>query len=190
MYNFQPVSERNSLVRELVRNRVVQFDSERAWIVTDFYKKNKNITPVIRRAMATYEVCEKKTVRVEDFEIIVGNYAREYGGAAFYPEWGAGGMLWAVSSVDNGNWKLESDGLYHNPADDEVKLSISPEDVEALREIAAYWTDDNTICASARAWQPECLEELYNLDVTNYSKIGVQIVSIPYGHLVPGHEKF
>ncbi|MDR1589629.1 MAG: hypothetical protein LBS51_05495 [Oscillospiraceae bacterium] len=188
-YKFRQVSERTRYVRELVRNRVVQFDSERAQIVTDFYSNHKNVPPVIQRAMATLEVCRKKTIRVEDFEIIVGNYAREYGGAALYPEWGAGGLLWAVISAQSGEWKLGGDGLYHSPPEDEVKLSVSPEDVEIMNELASYWTEDNTICASSRAWQPECYDELYNLDVTNYNKSGVPIGSIPYGHLVPGFPK-
>jgi len=167
----------------------VRFDSERARIVTEFYKKNRSIVPTIQRAMATYEVCEKMTVRVEDFEIIVGNCSREFSGATFYPEWNTGSLMWVISSIDNGQWTLLDDGLYHNPPDENQPLSISPEDLEVLREIAGYWTEDNLICATSKAWQPECFEELYNLDVTNYNKRGLPIASLPYGHFVPGHEK-
>jgi formate C-acetyltransferase len=167
----------------------VTLDAERARIVTEFYKKNGCITPVILRAAAAYEVCEKKTVRVEDFEIIAGNCAREYAGASFYPEWGDGNLYWVCAAVDSGKWKLGDDGLYRTPPGEEMKLAISKEDVDELREIAGYWTGDKIICAAEKAWQPECYAELYDLDVTNYNKRGVPIGSIPYGHIVPGHDK-
>ena len=43
MYQFRPVTERIRQMRELIRDRVVRFDSERAMILTEAYKKYAQI---------------------------------------------------------------------------------------------------------------------------------------------------
>jgi hypothetical protein len=92
------------------------------------------------------------TVRVEDFEIIVGNKAKNFLGSSVSPEWSGEG--WIPGMVEKGIWTLRKDGLYHNPDGEELKLTISPEDVEALLSIREYW-EGRTISTTADAWQPD-----------------------------------
>ena len=89
--------------------------------------------------------------------------------------------------VENGSWTLRDDGLYHNPDGEELKLTISPEDVEALLSIRDYWKG-RTITATADAWQPDGYDELCRLNVcTNVP--GAPLMMMTAGHLTPGFQK-
>ncbi len=186
MYNFKPATDRIWHMRELIRDRVIQTDAERALILTESYKKNKNVVPIIKRPMGTYDVCANMTVRVEDFELIVGNKAKTFCGSGFNPDWmGAG---WARFTDVEGTWTLKEDGLYHNPEDEELKLTISPKDLADLRSIAEFW-EDNRVGATADAWQPDGYEDFMKLEASDYQPFGIGLMSIPVGHLTPGFEK-
>ncbi|SDE57462.1 glycyl radical protein [Sporomusa acidovorans] len=185
MYKFKSATERIKLMRELIRDRVIQTDAERALITTDSYKRNEHVVPIIKRPLATYDVCSKMTLRVEDFEIIVGNKAQNFLGSGINPEWSGTG--WIPDGVEKGLWTLEADGLYHNPANEELKLTIAPEDVEALLSIRDYWKD-KTVTATANAWQPDGYQEFSRLNVSSYVP-GAPLMYIPTGHLTPGFEK-
>ncbi|MFC1532748.1 pyruvate formate lyase family protein [Thermodesulfobacteriota bacterium] len=185
MYKFRPATDRIKLMRRLIRDRVIQADAERALITTESYKRNEHVVPIIKRPLATYDVCSKMTVRVEDFEIIVGNTAKNFLGSGTNPEWDGAG--WILKEVEKGIWKLRDDGLYHNPDEEELKLTIAPEDVEALQSVADYWKD-RTITTIANAWQPDGYEEFSRLNVSSYVP-GAPIMGLPVGHLTPGFEK-
>jgi pyruvate formate-lyase/glycerol dehydratase family glycyl radical enzyme len=185
MYKFRPATDRIKLMHQLIRDRVIQTDAERALIATESSKRNEHVVPIIKRARIAYDVCSQMTVRVEDFEIIVGNKARNFLGSCVNPEWGGEG--WIPAMVENGTWTLRDDGLYHNPDGEEVKLTISPEDVNALLSIRDYWKG-RTITATADAWQPDGYDELCRLNVcTNVP--GAPLMMMTAGHLTPGFQK-
>lgn len=185
MYEFRPATDRIRLMRQLVRDRVIQTDAERALITTASYGKNEHVVPIIKRPLATYDVCSQMTVRVEDFEIIVGNKAKNFCGAGVNPEWAGAG--WVVDEVEEGVWTLRDDGLYHNPDGEELKLTIAPEDVEALLSIRDYWKG-RIVSSTADAWQPDGYDEFSRLNVSSYFP-GAPLMFIPVGHLTPGFEK-
>jgi formate C-acetyltransferase len=135
--------------------------------------------------MATYDVCSQMTVRVEDFEIIVGNKAKHFLGSAVNPEWG--GVDWMPGEVERGIWTLSDDGLYHNPEGEELKLTIGLEDVNALGSIREYWKG-RTVTSTADAWKPDGYDELTRLRASSYVP-GMPLMMIPTGHLTPGFEK-
>ena len=89
MYTFRPATDRIKLMHRLIRDRVIQTDAERALIATESSKKNEHVVSIIKRARMTLDICTKMTVRVEDFEVIVGNKARSFFGFCVNPEWGA-----------------------------------------------------------------------------------------------------
>ncbi|MGD0659655.1 MAG: pyruvate formate lyase family protein [Syntrophorhabdales bacterium] len=185
MYKFRPATDRITHMRQLIRDRVIRTDAERALITTESYKRNEHVVPIIKRPLATYDVCSQMTVRVEDFEIIVGNKAKNFLGSCMNPEWGGSG--WIPDEVEKGVWTLRDDGLYHNPDGEELRLTIAPEDVEALLAIRDYWKG-RTITATANAWQPDGYEEFSRLNVSSYVP-GAPLMFIPTGHLTPGFEK-
>ncbi|HSW40497.1 MAG TPA: pyruvate formate lyase family protein, partial [Acidobacteriota bacterium] len=185
MYRFRPVTDRIYRMHRLIRDRVIRTDAERALIATASAKKNDQVAPIIKRARIIHDVCAQMTVRVEDFEIIVGNKGRHFLGSGVNPEWVGEG--WIPAMVENGTWTIGNDGLYHNPEGEELKLAISPEDVEALISIRGYWKG-RTITSTADAWQPDGYEELCRLNVcTNVP--GAPLMMMTAGHLTPGFQK-
>jgi formate C-acetyltransferase len=172
-------------MRELIRDRVIQTDAEMAVIITDCFKRNENLIPTLKRPRALLDVCEKMTVRVEDFEMLVGNTSKNFCGAGSNPDWGGADTIpWLV---DSGSWTLRDDGLYHNPDEEELRMSVAPEDVAAFREIAPYW-QGKTYNDVAAAWQPQGYEELAGMNVSA-TKVGAPLLMMPSGHLTPGFPK-
>ena len=135
MYKYRPGTDRIKLMRELIRNRVIQSDAERAVIITESYKRNESVAPIIKRPLGAYDVCSKMTVRVEDFELIVGNRAKNFLGSCTTAEWNGAGWIPPMAE----SWTLKDDGLLHNAEGQELKLTIAPEDLEALKSIGEYW---------------------------------------------------
>ena len=86
MYQFRPASERISMMRELIRDRVVRYDAERARIITESNKKYDNVIPMMKRPQMFYDLCSEMTVLVEDFEIIVGNKGPHFFSSPQYPD--------------------------------------------------------------------------------------------------------
>ncbi|MDR3209668.1 MAG: hypothetical protein LBT36_03475, partial [Oscillospiraceae bacterium] len=188
MYTFKPATERILKLRELIRDRVLRCDAERAVIMTEAYQKYENVAPIIKKPLALYELCSKMTVRIEDFELIAGNKGPNFFSSPAYPEWGV--TDWILEPIASGEWTLRADGLYHNPDSDVVAQTISPADYNALAAISAsgYWTD-RKIGTAADAWKPDCYEELERLNVSSYVKNGMGLVALPAGHLVAGYPK-
>lgn len=185
MYHFKSISDRVETMHRLIRDRVIQYDSERAIILTESYRKNEHVPPVIKRPLGTFDICSRMTVRVEDFEVIVGNKAKNFLGSCIYPEWGR--YVWIPDMVTNNIWEKRDDGLYHNPDDEPLALTIAPEDVEALISIRDYWKGRD-ISAKADAWQPDGYDELCRLNVST-NVPGAPLMMMTAGHLTPGHRK-
>jgi formate C-acetyltransferase len=113
MYKFKPATERIKYMRELIRNRVIRNDAERLAIVTDAYRKYDGVVPIIKRPLALKELCERMTVLVEDFEIIVGNKGPHYFSSPQYPEWGV--SEWIVEPISKGEWTIRRTGFITTP---------------------------------------------------------------------------
>ena len=187
MYTFRPYTDRIWSYRERIRDRVIQTDAERSLLLTESYKKNKNVVPIIKYPMGTYDICANMTVRVEDDELFVGSNGKTFCGGSINPAWmGAG---WPASTDIEGKWTFnEEDGLWHSPEEDELRLSISPEDLKIFREIADFWRD-NRVGATADAWQPDGYADYVALEASDYQPRGIGLMSIACGHLTPGWEK-
>ncbi len=185
MYQFRPVSDRMKLMRERIRERTYHVDSETPLIVTKASQKYEAVLPAIKNALIFKAMCEEKTTRVEEHEILVANNTKYFCGTRIDPRWGGGGMY--VAFAENGTWKMGEDGLYHNPDTDELRLVMSPEDLEGLKSVGAYWKG-RTIGEMAQAWQPEGYEELNQLGVRSFGA-NMPILMMPAGHSTPGYKK-
>jgi len=185
MYPFKPITSRIQQMHDLIRDRVIQSDAETAVITTKCWQENEGLLPYLKRPKTLKDICENMTVRVEDFEMIVGNTSRHFCGSGSSPDWGDAGVLpWLV---DSGKWTLRDDGLYHNPDEDELRRCVAPEDVAAFREIADYWKG-RTYNDVAAAWQPQGYEELARMNISA-TKVGAPLLIMPAGHLTPGFPK-
>ncbi len=186
MYEFKPASDRIWAMRERIRDRVLELDSERGVLITEAAKKYENIVPLIKRPLLTLELCKKMTIRIEEDEIIVGNKGPYFFSSPAAPEWGV--SQWIVDAVASGEWTLREDGKYHNPDDEEVRQCITPEDYEALVPVYEYWKDKK-VGTVADAWQPEFFTELQELYATDYRPKGMGLIALPAGHLIAGYKK-
>jgi formate C-acetyltransferase len=186
MYEFREVSNRILRLRQQVRDRVLRCDAERSNIVTAAWQKYENVIPIIKKPLVLLELCAQMTVLIGDDELIVGNKGPHLFSSPAYPEWGV--TDWILEPLSKGEWELKDDGLYHNPPDEEVRQTISPEDFEDLKAVAAYWPG-HRIGAVADAWKPDGYEELERLGVSSYVPGGMGLLSLPTGHLVAGYKK-
>jgi formate C-acetyltransferase len=185
MYEFRPATGRIWHLRELIRDRVLRIDAERAMIWTEASKKYENIVPIIKRPLMLYELCKKMTILVEDFEVIIGNKSPYFFGSPQYPEWM--GQGWFLEPIKNGEWDYK-DGMYYNPEGEQVRLSISREDFEALDSVQEYW-QNRRITTVADAWQPDGFDELKRLNVSSYVDGGMGMTILSPGHLIAGYDK-
>ncbi len=185
MYTFRPVTDRMKVMHERTRERIFQVDAERSVIITRAAQKYESMVPVIKNALIFKAVCEEMTTRVEDHEMLVANGTRFFCGTRMDPRWGGGDMY--VTMAEKGIWKMGEDGLYHNPPTDELRLVMSPEDMEMLKSISGYWKG-RTIGDIANAWQPEGYDELNRLGVRSFGE-NMPIVMMPAGHSTPGYKK-
>ena len=188
MYESRPVSPRIQHMRELIRDRLIRNDAERTLIMTEAYKKYEHVVPVIKKPLTMLEYCRKKKIRVEDFEVIVANRGEYFLGSTFLPEWtGIQTDMYSNDPSQPGAWLIKEDGLYHNPEEDIVKMTISPEDVGKLKSVADYW-NERTYTKIADAWQPEGYDDLCRLNVSK-SVTGAPLIMMQSGHLSPGYKK-
>jgi len=186
MYQFHPASERILKMRERIRDRVVQYDAERARIITESYQATEDFMPIIRRPMSFKALCEQMTIRVDDNELIVGNKGPNYFSSPCYPEWGS--TDWVVHDIASGRW-TKRDGFYYNPPEDGINYCVAEEDYEYLSSIMDYWKH-RRIGAMADAWKPEGYAELERLAVSSYvAGNGVSLMTLPCGHLIAGYRK-
>ena len=100
MYTFRPATKRIQYMRELIRDRVIRNDAERLRIITEVYQQNEFLPPILKRPLAFKALCERMTVLVEDFEIIVGNKGPHFFSSPQYPEWGI--SAWMVEPISHG----------------------------------------------------------------------------------------
>ena len=181
---FGPVTDRIAQMRELVRDRVVAIDAERALNSTESYKKNLMVPPEIKRATATYDVCSKMTCRVEDFELIVGNFGTSFLGSAMWPE---EGCEWFYQEFDGGAlWERDEQGVYHRE-DMGTRLSITEDEKDRLYSIRDFWKG-KTVTAHMDSWYPDGFEDWCAIGASSYF-LGKPIGDLPSGHLTAGYPK-
>jgi formate C-acetyltransferase len=117
-----------------------------------------------------------------------GKQGEHFLGSTFVPEWtGIQTDIYSNDPSQPGAWLLGEDGLYHNPEEDIVKMTISPEDVEKLKGVADYW-NERTYTRIADAWQPDGYDELCRLNVSK-NVTGAPLIMMQSGHLSPGYKK-
>jgi formate C-acetyltransferase len=156
-------------------------------IVTEAVKSCINLVPTIRRPTILKAVASQVTLRVEDLDVLVGNRGRYFCSNVCYPE-NNEGVGWAVEAVRSGEWTLRDDGLYHNPETDDLRLSASIEDVEAIESIQEFWKN-KTFDTIGDGWAPDGLDELCRLGATKHSVFMSHLIGCRPGHLIPGFNK-
>ena len=141
MYQFGPISDRVAANRDHYRNSIPPVDLARYKIVTDFYKENRNITGILKRALNFKNMCEKMPLRVEDDELIVGTYVSKYHAAALYPE---NSVDWLIDCVETNNVNERKQDPY----------DMSEEDRKYFLDTVDFWRQE-CLAAKVEPYLPE-----------------------------------
>ena len=178
MFKLTPVMPRVQKLRDKYRDTVPAIDAERTRIVTDYYKKSKNIHPAVRRATALYEILSKMTIRVEDDELIIGNMGKYFHTCAYAAEYN--GLDWVAEELKSGEFdkKIAADGLAY--MDEEDRAYVCDPD------ILQYWRD-NDLSALLDANLPDGFEAVSSAGVLPHRPDGSG--RTPHGHFNTNYQK-
>ncbi len=116
------MKDRVKRLREALRVDKFPICTEKAQIILASYQHNEGRPVIIKRAQATADYLDQKTIFIEEDELIIGNIASKHMGM----EAGSNGPAWPDDDLDD----LLAGGV----------LSISEEDRKILRNMDAYWT--------------------------------------------------
>jgi formate C-acetyltransferase len=184
MYTKAPISPRIQKIKEDRRahdNGGVILCAERTGIYTTYYKAHEAQIPILKRAGALYEWCEKHAVRIEKDEMFAANLGCDWRSAHPYLEWGAGWLEMALALPEEDfirEW--QSPGAY---------AYISPEDREIFKDAAGYWKD-RTIQAHVFSVLPDEIWALKGDNCTTFgNRIRMMTASMPQGHYCPNYKK-
>lgn len=163
-----PLAQRIKRLKSAMLNEERFVSMEQAHIITDIYKKNKDLPTLLKRAKAFQAACENISIRIDEGELIVGNRTAGVRGGVVSPE---SGLAW----VDR-----ELEGIPTRPQD---KFGVKREDIELFRgEILPYW--------QGHTMEDQIYEE-FGSDIKILEKV-VKINQKDHaqGHICPNTEKW
>lgn len=175
MYQFKPVTARVAALRERYRTAPVILDSEHARLVTEAYQKYSHDVAILKRAKMLYYVCENRTLRVEDQELLVGNLGLNYRGTSVSPDYGMG---WLIDELDTGLFDKRDKQLEH--------MELSEEDRKVFREIWPFWKENSASTFVDKAIPPIFADVLAG-GVLSYREKGN--ADMPTGHFNANYKK-
>lgn len=137
--HFGALTERMQAFREEVLDEKPYVDAERAVLVTEAYKENKNQPRVMLRALMLHKILENMTIYIEDKTLLVGNQATKNMNAPVFPEYTLEFVLNELDLFE----KRDGDVFY-----------ITEETKQQIRDIAPFW-ENNNLRARGEALLPE-----------------------------------
>ncbi|MGI6580364.1 MAG: glycyl radical protein [Saccharofermentanales bacterium] len=94
---FGESSSRIKEMRERILNTKSTICIDRARIITEVYRNNKEKPMVIKRALAVKEILENMKIFIDPAELIVGNQASKHRAAPIFPEYA---VKWIEAEID------------------------------------------------------------------------------------------
>ncbi|MDR1589803.1 MAG: hypothetical protein LBS51_06375 [Oscillospiraceae bacterium] len=182
MFTFEPLSGRIEALRKKraeANDGNIWLDAERTKIYTDYYREHENEYPILKRAGAVYEWCAKKTLRLDDDDVFVGNLGRTYRSNHFYTEWGTGWMEDLATQSDE-DFKAQFQGDY-------CYVKMTDEDRQIFIDAGKYWKN-KTISACMAGIVPQAIWDLGPDGVTSFAK-GPFLSNMAQGHYCPNFNK-
>ena len=183
MFQFAPIDPRiqHLLEKRSKGNRNAHLDGERTKILTDYFKSHEAEPYDLKWAHFLYEWCSKKTIRVFEDDIFVGNMGRNYRDLLLFVEWGP-------------TWLYD---LSHDEDDERFKKAwqtpgcfafITDEDREIFKEASEYWIE-RSITARATATIPPEVFDLKGSGCDCLADRGPFVNPMPQGHVSPNFMK-
>jgi pyruvate formate-lyase/glycerol dehydratase family glycyl radical enzyme len=175
MYQFGPVTDRVTRLRERFRNTYPRLSVERLRYVTEFYREHPDEMGILKRAKLLRGLAETMTVLVEDDELLVGNMSSTYRGAIIYPEYG---NLFIYDEIRSGVWDRRT-------IQDEC-YTLTPEDKEYIMTTEGFWRKNGT-CARLDATAPDGYWKTVGTNVIMYRD--KDMADGPTGHFCANYDK-
>lgn len=183
MYTFRSHTDRVERLRAAVRDRVIVADAAKPRLQLEALKKYIKYPPMLQKPYISLYVLERMPISIQEDEYFFGDMGNR--------SWGGGdGMMWLRADIEN-TWPILDDGLHHAPLDDPAYsrqlMSIAPEDVKELREIAMERAQIQGGW-DAPDWLPDGVQDFFALQAGPTGKIGGWPIYLPPGHLTPGFQ--
>ena len=124
--DFSPY-ERVNRLRKLFLEKEFNVDVKRAEIITEVYKNNPDLSPLLKTSKFLTEILKTIPLFIHDDELIVGDIAAPPKSAPIYPEFS---VSWILDELDG-------DGTFADREHD--KFYITPENKQILLDILPYW---------------------------------------------------
>lgn len=166
--------ERFERVRRVLLSQGVQLCTERALLVTEFFRKHDNPDEpvVIRKAKALRHLLQNKSVKIFDDELIVGNVGSHRKSVIIQPE-----LAGAVMSEELLWMGRRKTNPYTVPLKDKATL---------LLKVLPYWLTRNMVSKAFRWYNPKLLRYVVDqLDASSY----LINESGGIGHFLPGYDR-
>ena len=147
------MNKRISNLKEKFFEAPESWSVERAWLVTEAFKKYESESYMAKRARAFENILLNKTIYIDDGELIVGNYAKVLGAYELYPE-----------------YSLEDQVLRYIHFKQESQISddyIDPKERQKFDEVREYWANKN-MHTIADTVMPEEIEICRSEDITGW----------------------
>lgn len=164
----EPTDRVKRLKREIVDSKPV-IETERARLVTEAFKENEGLSPVMKRAKVIEKLLNNMQVTIRDDELLVGT-------AAEHPRSSEIGIEFSFDWLEPEFDTLETR--------DNDPFHITEEAKQELRTLAKYWEGRTLSEYAMSLMTPECQacqdHAVFNVD--NYKLAGV-------GHYVPQYER-
>jgi formate C-acetyltransferase len=168
-------------MRERIRDRVIRGDPERSQLKLEALRKYDGIEPLIQKPLQSLHVISNMTLRLEDDDYFAGSKTVYFNGSS--------GAMWPLIVDIEKEWELREDGLYHCPPSYELRLAISKEDIDKIRDAAPELAKYQGAMFGPDKWLPDGAEKFMKLGACDYGIPGRPGVLTPPGHLTPGFHK-
>ncbi len=144
---------------------------ERASLITESYKQTKGENPIIRYAKSIDHLLKNMTIKIWEYEFIVGNRTTKYIGTPLYPEV-------RIDTIEQ-----DCDSYHTRPVQ---RLLLTKEEKQIIKEtIIPYWKNEETTI-QARFYSylnPELKSKMETLVFIVDAEITNGL-----GHFFPGHQ--
>lgn len=165
--------ERVNRLRKVFLDRPFCIDIQRARFVTEVYKENPHMSPMLKTAYSLKRILEHVDIDLYEDELLVGELAAPAKAAPIYPEFSV-------------NWII--DELLHHPFDQRPhdKFYITKEDQQELLQLLSFW-QGKTVA--------DRIEERMDDDLKKGSEMGKKVYMTNLyhfggvGHFVMDYEK-
>ena len=171
MYELSKMTPRVEKMRAMYRDTVPYIDIERYRLVTEFYKANRNVRSVMKRALNFANLCDKIPVFIRDDELIVGSYTATYKASALYPEYS---IAWLEQELRDGTISTR----------EEDKYLVRDEDRDYILETIPFW-DGECLCSLVNPYYPETYKAIANNGVETFG--AKDCCPQPIGHFAPNY---